>query len=72
MPDTAEPRNTLDDQLPLVYEELRRLAASYLRRERTDHTLQPTSSSTRPTSACWSSARPAGRTAPSSSGWRRP
>ncbi|QOY85662.1 ECF-type sigma factor [Paludibaculum fermentans] len=43
MPDTAEPRNTLDDQLPLVYEELRRLAASYLRRERTDHTLQPTS-----------------------------
>jgi RNA polymerase sigma factor (TIGR02999 family) len=43
MSDTAEPRNNLDDQLPLVYEELRRLAASYLRRERTDHTLQPTS-----------------------------
>jgi RNA polymerase sigma-70 factor, ECF subfamily len=28
--------------LPLVYDELRRLAASYLRRERKDHTLQPT------------------------------
>lgn len=28
--------------LPLVYDELRRLAASYMRAERTDHTLQPT------------------------------
>jgi RNA polymerase sigma-70 factor, ECF subfamily len=28
--------------LSLVYDELRRLAASYLRRERSDHTLQPT------------------------------
>jgi RNA polymerase sigma-70 factor, ECF subfamily len=28
--------------IPLVYGELRRLAASYLRRERGDHTLQPT------------------------------
>lgn len=28
--------------LPLVYDELRRLAASYLRRERRDHTLQAT------------------------------
>ena len=28
--------------MPLVYEELRKLAASYLRRERSDHTLQPT------------------------------
>lgn len=28
--------------LPLVYDELRRLAASYLRRERAGHTLQPT------------------------------
>jgi RNA polymerase sigma factor (TIGR02999 family) len=28
--------------MPLVYEELRRQAAAYLRRERTDHTLQPT------------------------------
>lgn len=28
--------------MPLVYDELRRLAQSYLRRERPDHTLQPT------------------------------
>jgi RNA polymerase sigma factor (TIGR02999 family) len=28
--------------LPLVYDELRQLARSYLRRERTNHTLQPT------------------------------
>jgi len=28
--------------MPLVYEELRRRAAAYLRSERTDHTLQPT------------------------------
>jgi RNA polymerase sigma-70 factor (ECF subfamily) len=28
--------------LPLIYEELRRLAHAYLRGERSDHTLQPT------------------------------
>ena len=28
--------------MPLVYEELRRIAANYLRKERSDHTLQPT------------------------------
>src|SRR5207248_6642776 len=28
--------------MPLVYEELRRLARNYLARERSDHTLQPT------------------------------
>ena len=28
--------------LPLVYKELHRLATSYMRRERGDHTLQPT------------------------------
>jgi RNA polymerase sigma factor (TIGR02999 family) len=32
----------LDELLPLVYAELRRLASSYLRRERQGHTLQPT------------------------------
>jgi len=32
----------LDRLMPLVYDELRRLAASYMRRERPDHTLQPT------------------------------
>jgi len=31
-----------DDLLPLVYRELRRRAAGYLRQERRDHTLQPT------------------------------
>src|SRR5215471_11206840 len=31
-----------DRLMPLVYEELRRRAAAYLNRERTDHTLQPT------------------------------
>ncbi|MBA2341170.1 MAG: sigma-70 family RNA polymerase sigma factor [Pyrinomonadaceae bacterium] len=35
-------RNVLDDLLPLIYDELRKLAANYLRRERSDHTLQPT------------------------------
>ncbi|MCC6587133.1 MAG: sigma-70 family RNA polymerase sigma factor [Bryobacterales bacterium] len=32
----------LDTLTPVVYQELRRLAGSYLRRERPDHTLQPT------------------------------
>ena len=32
----------LDALMPLVYSELRRLAANYLRRERQNHTLQPT------------------------------
>lgn len=31
-----------EELIPLVYSELERLAASYLRRERPDHTLQPT------------------------------
>jgi RNA polymerase sigma-70 factor (ECF subfamily) len=30
------------EMLPLIYAELRRLAHAYLRRERSDHTLQPT------------------------------
>jgi RNA polymerase sigma factor (TIGR02999 family) len=32
----------LEELLPLVYDELRRLANSHLRRERSNHTLQPT------------------------------
>ena len=32
----------LNQLLPLVYDELHRLAGAYLRRERRDHTLQPT------------------------------
>ncbi|HEX8493895.1 MAG TPA: sigma-70 family RNA polymerase sigma factor [Pyrinomonadaceae bacterium] len=35
-------RSALDELLPLVYGELRRLADRYLRRERPDHTLQAT------------------------------
>ena len=35
-------RQALERLVPLVYDELRKLAASYLRVERPDHTLQPT------------------------------
>src|SRR5437870_2713663 len=35
-------RSALNQLLPLVYAELRRIAARQLRRERVDHTLQPT------------------------------
>ncbi|HEX8474968.1 MAG TPA: sigma-70 family RNA polymerase sigma factor [Pyrinomonadaceae bacterium] len=35
-------RTVLDELLPLIYHELRSLAANYLRRERHGHTLQPT------------------------------
>jgi RNA polymerase sigma factor (TIGR02999 family) len=35
-------REALDLLMPLVYQELRKLADHYLRNERTDHTLQPT------------------------------
>ncbi len=35
-------RAALDALLPLVYDELRVIARSYLRQERSDHTLQPT------------------------------
>ncbi|HET7584393.1 MAG TPA: sigma-70 family RNA polymerase sigma factor [Gemmatimonadaceae bacterium] len=39
---SAGDRNALDQMLPLLYEELHRLASGYLGRERPDHTLQPT------------------------------
>jgi DNA-directed RNA polymerase specialized sigma24 family protein len=35
-------QDALDRLMPLVYEELRRLAQSYMRRERAGHTLQTT------------------------------
>jgi RNA polymerase sigma factor (TIGR02999 family) len=35
-------RQALEDLLPVVQAEVRKLARSYLRRERADHTLQPT------------------------------
>jgi len=42
--DTAEdpPTKVADRLMPAVYDELRALARNYLRRERQDHTLQPT------------------------------
>lgn len=39
---SAGDQAALDELLPAVYTEVRRLAQSYLRRERPDHTLQPT------------------------------
>jgi RNA polymerase sigma factor (TIGR02999 family) len=38
----AGDKSARDRMLPLIYDELRRLAADYLRRERPGHTLQPT------------------------------
>lgn len=38
----AGDKDATDRLVPLAYAELRRLADSYLRRERQDHTLQPT------------------------------
>jgi RNA polymerase sigma factor (TIGR02999 family) len=35
-------QKALDQLMPLVYDELRRLARGYMRRERSDNTLQPT------------------------------
>jgi RNA polymerase sigma factor (TIGR02999 family) len=35
-------QSALDELMALLYDELRRLASAYLRRERPDHTLQPT------------------------------
>jgi RNA polymerase sigma-70 factor, ECF subfamily len=38
----ADDRAAFDQLLPLVYQELRRMAVNYLRRENPGHTLQPT------------------------------
>lgn len=35
-------REALDQLMPVVYQELHKIAGSYLRRERAEHTLQPT------------------------------
>jgi RNA polymerase sigma factor (TIGR02999 family) len=35
-------RDALDDLMPMIYEDLRRLAAAYMRREPVGHALQPT------------------------------
>ena len=34
--------DALDQLMPLIYDDLRRLARNFMRRERTEHTLQPT------------------------------
>jgi RNA polymerase sigma factor (TIGR02999 family) len=39
---TRGDRDALDALVPVVYSELRRMAARFLRRERTEHTFQPT------------------------------
>jgi RNA polymerase sigma factor (TIGR02999 family) len=39
---TAGRQDALDQLIPRIYSELRKLASSYLRRERADHSLQPT------------------------------
>jgi RNA polymerase sigma factor (TIGR02999 family) len=39
---TEGDKSVVSQLMPLVYDELRRLAASYMRQERPDHTLQPT------------------------------
>jgi RNA polymerase sigma factor (TIGR02999 family) len=39
---TGGNQDVVNQILPHIYDELRRLAGSYLRRERADHTLQPT------------------------------
>src|SRR6266571_2863982 len=39
---TSGDQEALDKLIPVVYDELRRQAARYLRRERPDHTLQTT------------------------------
>ena len=38
----TDDRQSVNSLLPVVYQELRRLAANYLRRERPGQTLQPT------------------------------
>ena len=52
-----------EELVPVVYDQLRRIAHAYMRRERVDHTLQPRRSSTRRTSAWSTSGRWTGATA---------
>jgi RNA polymerase sigma-70 factor, ECF subfamily len=39
---SAGRREALDQLMPVIYQELHKIAGSYLRRERAEHTLQPT------------------------------
>ena len=42
MPNGASDQSALDNLIPIVYDELRRLASNYMRDERPDHLLQTT------------------------------
>jgi len=55
--------------MPLVYDELRSLAARYLRRERANHTLQPTALVNEAYLRLIDQQRLNGRTGPSFLGW---
>ena len=55
-------QQALEELTPLVYRELRRLAASYLRKERQGHTLQPTAPCMRRTCGLWINRTRTGRT----------
>ena len=57
----------LDKLMPLVYEELRRLAHHYMRRERPGHTLQTTAIVNEAYSTLSIRGKCSGRTAPTSS-----
>jgi DNA-directed RNA polymerase specialized sigma24 family protein len=52
------------DLLPLVYAELHRLARSYMRRERPDHTLHATALINEAYICSWRERRLTGKTAP--------
>ena len=60
-------RGALDRLLPLVYDELHRLAGRQLRRERRAHPAADRAGATRPTCGSSTSATPAGRAGPTSS-----
>ena len=64
-------RGALERLFPLVYGELRRLAATYMRDERPDHTLQPTALVHEAYLRLVGPERRTGRTARTSSGSRR-
>jgi hypothetical protein len=54
----------LNQLMPVVYEELRKLGASWLRRERPGHTLQPTALPTRNSSLTFTGSLPSALISP--------
>ena len=67
----AGQQEALDQLIPLVREELHRLAQWHMRKERAGHTLQPTALVNEATYAWWICTACAGRTARTSSPCRR-